>query len=167
MIHIFLQGALVAFATAMVVNADKLGAHDAIVVEFSESSSLLLDSEKDKITEWVKAMNALSPIDKVLVAAWPDQEAPKNGEKLSAQDRQLAEDRLKTLEQYIQTLGIKKISTYNMARSANWFQRVLDAPQARVRRILSPIGVPPPDVAEEYYRLHSKAKKAVLLLYLK
>lgn len=146
---------------------EKLGAQRSLTIEFVASSALLLDSEKEKLKDLIDEARTHQRVGKAYVAAWPDKEFPQNGQKLDGVDRELAAQRARVVRDFLRgQLGIPEVKTFNMSHPASWFARVLDTPEAKVKRILSPKGVPPPEVADEYYRLHAKAKKAVILLFL-
>ena len=134
-------------------------------ISFATNAVTLSAGDKSQLKELVKSAQKHGKISEVQVAVWSDNPAPREGEKLSAADRELAEKRAKSVETYLnKSLKVGKVEVYNMADRASWLARKFDTTDAELKAEIGRGGDRPMSKDEfQVFKDHGEASKAVVL----
>jgi len=107
---------------------------DITTVKFNRDSAVLSDSEKSSLRSLVEAAKANKNIDRFIVAAWSDREYPASkDQKLSKTERDLAKNRMDTIQAFLKDVGAKDVDTYSFAEHPSWLARVFNTEQAQIK----------------------------------
>lgn len=146
--------------------ARAVGAQFNTVVDFDKQSSVLDTTDADKIRTLVEEAKKGGTLDKVMVAAWPDQEFPAANQKLPKTEVELAKLRAENIrDQVKRQLGVNDVEVYNMGESANWLARALNTGDAKLKKEFVRQGAAP--MTQEQlgvFRTNAKAGKAVVMV---
>ncbi len=103
----------------------KVGPHTSII--FDAGKSNLTDESKEKLKTLTDEATLLGKIKEVQLAVWSDNSVPMKNAELSKADRELAKQRGDALNLYFKNkLNIKRVIIYNMAKNANWFEKIVE-----------------------------------------
>lgn len=146
------QAAAVANASYYVEVKFKLGE-----VELSEAS-------KNQISDLMSRAKLNGGVDSIKILSWSDEEYPsKEVVRLPKPQRDLAEARNKTIQNYVKELSAAHVSTYNMAVRPNGIQKILSTTSAKLKQSMVEAGLPTTADDPQY---PSKASHAVILISL-
>lgn len=162
------SGAGVALAHGNAKSAMKAVPHTAIT--FVDGSAMLTDSDKDSLRKLVQDARAKRTIDQVTVAAWSDNALPRQGQKLSDADRELAMNRADAIKDYLKTATeVSNVDTYNMAESSNWMARTFNTKDAELKSVFGKTGAEIPVTRDEFQVIRKEGglSKAVVTVAFK
>lgn len=130
---------------------------------FPKGAPKLTKDAKARLDKLIAQLQKRDDIKEVTVISWADQEFPSvNAGDLPKEQRDLAENRNKAIEQYLKRAGDKvTVTTHNMAERPGAFERWLSTSDARVKKSLEVSGIPNSDTS---VKTPSKASKAMVLL---
>lgn len=154
---LLLAVATTAFATSVV------GSNTT--VSFQPGASALSTESKIQLQNFVKRAKEVGRIDEVKVAAWSDNPAPKEGEELSKQDKELAAQRAASIQEYLKDLKVKAGDTYNMAERASWVSRLFHTDSAKLKEELNKDGTTKDEF--QIIKNNGEPSKVVVLALLK
>jgi len=145
-----------------------LGAKMVSEVSFDEGKSSLSDSSKEEIKAFVASARESGKIGEVKLAVWADREYPAKDTKASSGDVKLANERAKSLSNYLKKeLKVDSVSSYNMTERPNALQKFVKTPAEKVKSTIEATGAAPKTDAETgFFNQKAQAKKAVLMLYM-
>lgn len=109
------------------------------VLTFDKGVSALSADNQQKIRDLVTAIG-MENITRVEVAAWSDKEFPKKGADLAKADRDLADQRVSKINDFLKTdlnFSALDIKTFNMAETSNWLARAIRTDEAELKSIFS------------------------------
>ncbi|WP_141733455.1 OmpA family protein [Oligoflexus tunisiensis] len=115
---------------------------DITAVTFKKGSATLSKSDASSLRAVYKAVLNDNTVDKVIVAAWADEQMPSGG-KLSDAQVELADKRADAIENLLEKMGNKNVDTYNMAKDATWIGKVFETQNAEVKEAVK--GTPADD----------------------
>ncbi|MDO9181304.1 MAG: hypothetical protein Q7U04_02795 [Bacteriovorax sp.] len=151
------RGSTVTAAVAM-----KAESSDFVEIQFNKGSSLLTEDSKSALKSLINDKNFEGKIDKLLVLSWSDEEYPsKNLKTIPKVQRELAEDRNKSIKQYLTKLKNISISTFNMAERPNIISKLFQSTDSKLKNALLNAGLP---TSEDPNKYAGKASHSVILL---
>lgn len=114
-------------------------AHDATVVIFEKGEAGLSDSTKDALSQLVTTSRAAGSLRLTHVAAWSDREyADASALNFPEADRKLAAKRAAKLADFLRDeLGVRVVTTYNLADGTTRLDKAFDTADAELKDILS------------------------------
>lgn len=165
----FVQAAMANVTTETEQASKLLGAKMVSEVNFEEGKSDLTAASKEEIKAFVASARQNGKIGEVKLAVWSDREYPAKDTKASKADVKLAEDRAKTLSNYLKKdLKVDSVNAYNMTERPNALQKFVKTPTEKVKSTMEATGAAPVTEAETgVFSQKAQAKKAVLMLYMK
>jgi hypothetical protein len=102
-------------------------------VDFEKGKSSLSDAQKAELATFLAEKKAQAAIDKLVVAAWSDQDYPPNGDKLGKGAIDLAQARADAVEQALQDAQADNVEVFLMTERPNWFQKVFATEGAEIK----------------------------------
>jgi len=137
-------------------------------ITFESGKATLTSESESKILDLVKEAREAGKIDEVKVGVWSDNPAPREGEELSKDDRELAKARVKTIENYLKKQKVSDIESYNMAERASWLSRVFNTDAAAFKSETGR-GKEAPMFKEEFqiFKTNGNSSKAVIVSLVK
>jgi len=123
--------------------AHQEGAANLSEVNFEKGSFVLTAGAREALKQMTDRTKNTGEVTEIKILAWSDADYPSDSRrKLSKADRDLADQRLNSIRDYVkQELAIKNIKTYNMAERPNAFARVFDTSDARTKNTFEKAGV--------------------------
>lgn len=109
------------------------------VLHFTKGSSNLTKNEKNKLKD-VVAKIGVDNIKRIEIASWSDKDFPITGLDLPKVDRNLADDRASSIDNFLKdSLGVSvfRIRTYNMAETSNWIARMFRTDEAELKSVFA------------------------------
>ena len=144
--------------------ATKMGAVSVEEVKFSKGSANLNDSEKRALDQLVKNANK-QKVKEVRVLAWADREYPKQDEKVSDSQVNLANERGRAIKDYLHEKFSATFETYNMAERPNKLEQVLNTSDHDVKATMEKTGAAPTSQdATGLFGLKGKATHALVFV---
>ncbi len=140
--------------------------HEFAVITFKKGTSELTDSAKEELRSLVREANAAG-IEDIHVAVWSDKSFPKNNVDLPEKDRELASQRIDTLNTYLKdSLEVSDVDSYNMAEKSNFFSRAFNTKDADLKSMFTEAGAPANVEPQEFVIVQKKGgpSKAVILI---
>ena len=149
---------------------DKQSMHiDSATIEFSEGSYALTESQKSSIRDLVKKAKSTENRDWNLgVAAWADVPFPQGESEASSAQRDLADNRLKAINNFIETMDAPvDVDTYNMAEKSNWLAKLFNTEASEIKSTFAKKDMKTSTMKEKYqvYKKEGAPNKAVLVLH--
>ena len=113
------------------LNAD----HMFVVINFSANSAEISSKQKQVLRNSLdSARTDGTQLDRVIVAAWSDSALPLTSDvKLPDAAMKLADERARNIEVYLKELGAPRVDTHSMAEHANWFDRLFNTNDAKIK----------------------------------
>jgi hypothetical protein len=134
-------------------------------IKFSEGSSALTENSKAALNSVVAQTALNNEIDNVIVLSWADKEFPsKSLKKLTKDQRDLADRRNKSIEEYVKTVRDIEVDTYNMAERPNALSKWINTSDNRLKNSFLAAGLSTTAESEPY---PSKASHSVVLIKVK
>ena len=133
-------------------------------VTFDKGSFVLTETSRAALTELVRQASATGKIDDVKVLAFADAAYPSDAKKeLSKGEQDLAKKRAEAISTFLKSeLKVGDVDTYNMAERPNAIQKLVNSPEARMKRSLENAGV----TSNEGKSLFGKTSRAVVMVML-
>ena len=120
-----------ALQTALYDLADK----ESVIVSFRAGSSKLTSSQVSELRTTYNAFKDDAKVKEIVVVSYSDKPYPRSTKKnLAKADRNLAASRGDVVKKELSKFGGKNIKVYNVAESANWFERFLVTSDAQVKQ---------------------------------
>lgn len=114
-----------------------------VTLSFQTSVADLSADGQAKLRELVAGI-ASGDIDRVEVAVWSDQAFPKTGDDLPKADRDLADNRIDKVKDFLKdTLDVGSVKAYNMAETSNWLARTFRTDDAELKSVFGKEGSTP------------------------
>jgi len=111
---------------------------DLTTVKFEKGSSTLSDTERRTLRAMVTAVRDDTKIENIIVAAWSDSDFPsKEGTKLGAAEKKLADQRAEIVKSVLTELGVSNIKVYSMAEHPGWIAKTFRTDEAKVKLSLN------------------------------
>lgn len=104
-----------------------------LVVDFEKGKSALTPATKDEITTFLNQARSQQPINEVYVAAYADAVRPSDN-SLSEHQQDLARRRAANIRNYIEQTHKYDVSTFNMAKRADFISRLFAREDAKVKQ---------------------------------
>ena len=137
-------------------------AHNFVEIEFIPGSSTLSDNAKKSIDNVVEQSKQSGKIDEVMVLSWADEEFPSTQlEHLSKPQRNLADQRNKSVSDYLKYNRSLSIDTYNMAQQPNALSKFFNTSDSRLKKSFTAAGLP---TSADSHQFPSKASHSVILV---
>lgn len=138
------------------------GAHNFVELNFSQGSSSLDEDSKTALNTMMDQANQVSPLSKVLVLSWSDEEYPSAGKKkLSKAQRNLAEKRNNSIKSYLKGQRKVSVESYNMAERPNSVSKLFNTSDTKMKNAFLAAGLP--TTADSELK-ESKASHAVVMI---
>lgn len=106
---------------------------DMTTVHFGKGADALSAGDQDALKQFVNTVGHEAKLDKLIVAAWSDQEYPTKGQELSKADHKLANERGAVIKKALKNDGAKDVTVYNMAEAPGWFAKEFNTTQSLVK----------------------------------
>jgi len=107
---------------------------DTTVLTFDKGASKLTDSQTTELRATLNAVRDTNQLKEIYVVSYADADYPRaSKESLSRAQRKLADDRADNVRAKIREVGSFSITTHNMAKKANWFDKTFTTDDARVK----------------------------------
>lgn len=145
--------------------AVKAQASDFVEIKFNKGSALLTENAKSSLNLIIQQAREEGKIDEVIVLSWSDEEYPsKKLKKLPKAQKELAEKRNKSVEEYVKTMRSVDVDTYNMAERPNAISKLFNTTDSKLKNSLVAAGLPTTADPTHYA---SKASHSVILVKIK
>lgn len=101
---------------------------EVVVIGFAPSYSVLSDAEEVHIEMVMNNLKAGAPLDKLIIAAWPDEQptgAKDSSRRIKLSAQKLAEERAQAIAQFIQASAGRglRIEIRSMVRAPQWLKK--------------------------------------------
>jgi hypothetical protein len=107
---------------------------DVTTIKFGNGVSTLTANERGQLKAVVDAVRDDTKVDRVIVAAWADEELPSGKDaQLSQAARDLADLRAKNVKAVLGELGVDKVDVYSMADQPGWIAKAFNTNEAQVK----------------------------------
>jgi hypothetical protein len=106
----------------------------SIDIKFDKGTAALSSSQKGQIKSLVSAFASDGRVKDVVVAAYADENYPRERSELTKGARELATRRGDAVRDELKRAGAKEVTVYNMAEKANWFEKTFVTSDAQVKR---------------------------------
>lgn len=146
--------------------AAKVGATHYTVVNFPQGQDGLSQAELSKIRELATVAQQSGKVEEIQVLAWADREYPVDGQKVSAKDSDLADNRAVTIKEYLKNdlNSSASIESHNMAKRPGVFAELVKSDDFELKSTFEDTGAAPNDVGTRQALVGNKASKAVILV---
>lgn len=122
--------------------AASLNRNIVVTVDFTEGQRALTHTTERQIEKAIIDARKMGKVKNVEVAAWSDMKYPVQGQTLPKAQVQLADIRAKSVEKLIDRIEPKSdVSTHNMAKQPNSFQKWVNSRDAEVKKKLVNAGI--------------------------
>lgn len=149
-------------AQAEAAAAAQLDASYVSEIEFRKNTAALDIAARESLRRLVQEARKAGKIDEIKVAVWADRPYPSVGkQKLNEKERNLAYERARAIEDYLEELEVGDIDIYNMAERPNALERLMNTSDAKVKNVLESAGLSGPGTV-----LNSKTSRAVVMVVL-
>lgn len=137
-------------------------ASNHVEIAFSEGSASLTDNAKDSLRSILNEAKREGNIDEVIVLSWADQNYPsKELNKLSKEQRELANQRNKNVKEYLKTMKDVDVNSYNMAERPSAFSKLFNTADSELKNSMLEAGLSTTADKADYA---SKASHSVILI---
>ncbi|MFZ4715420.1 MAG: hypothetical protein ACOYL6_16975 [Bacteriovoracaceae bacterium] len=144
--------------------AVEAGAHNYVQIDYKEGSSHLSDDAKSSLRNVVNEAKSEGKIDEVIVLSWSDENYPsKNLNKLSKEQRGLADRRNNNVKEYLKTLNKLDVDTYNMAERPSSLSKLFNTEDTKLKTSFIRAGISTNNDSNDYA---TKASHSVILIKL-
>ena len=146
--------------------AAQLGATHYTVVNFPQGQDTLPTSELSKLRDLAVTAQEHGKVQEIQVLAWADREYPVDGQKVSAKDSDLADNRAVTIKEYLKKdlNSSADIENHNMAKRPGVFAELVKSDDFEVKSTFEDTGAAPNDVGTRQALVGNKASKAIVLI---
>jgi predicted lipoprotein with Yx(FWY)xxD motif len=146
--------------------AAQVGATHYTVVNFPQGQDTLSNAELSKLRELSATAQQHGKVQEIQVLAWADREYPVDGQKVSAKDSDLADNRAVTIKDYLKKdLNTSAdIESHNMAKRPGVFAELVKSDDFAVKSTFEDTGAAPNDVGTRQALVGNKASKAIILV---
>lgn len=142
--------------------ASEAGAKNYAEIKFYEGSSTLTEGAKDSLREVLSEARLEGKVDEVIVLSWADKNYPsKELKKLSKEQRDLADQRNKKVEEYLKAMRDVDVNTYNMAERPSSFSKLFNTADSELKSSMIEAGLSTTADKADYA---SKASHSVILI---
>jgi hypothetical protein len=136
-----------------------------VEIKFKPGSSALTNNAKESLRSVVDQARTYGRIDDLIVLSWADQEYPsKSLKKLSVGQRNLADSRNKSIEEYVKSVRTVDVDAYNMAERPNVLSKWMNTSDAKLKDSFVAAGLSTTADENQY---PSKASHSVILVKVK
>ena len=132
---IFLMTLILVFGVTA-IGGDKHKHNHKGTVTFEKGSSDLTTDDQAALKDLINGVG-LYNVDRVELAVWSDKSFPRSGTDLPKADRDLADNRITRIKDFINDLKVSTINTYNMAETTNWLARTMKTDDAELKSVFS------------------------------
>lgn len=146
--------------------AAQVGATHYTVVNFPQGQDVLSNAELSKLRELAVTAQQHGKVQEIQVLSWADREYPVDGQKVSAKDSDLADNRAVTIKEYLKNdLNTSAdIESHNMAKRPGVFAELVKSDDFEVKTTFEDTGAAPNDVGTRQALVGNKASKAIILV---
>jgi hypothetical protein len=146
-----------------------LGASDVSEIKFEKGGSALSEAQKKEIVDLVAKARSQGTLDKIELLAWADKEYPSKKAKKNMDDINMAESRIKEVQQYLKSsLGISSVDSFNMAERPNKAQKFFNTPENKLKGKAVASGAAPSEGKETgLFDLKGQSSKVIMMVFLK
>ncbi len=146
--------------------AAEVGATYYTVIDFPQGKNVVTDTQRQKLRQLAGVANARGEVKEIQVLAWPDREYPAEGQKVSANDKKLADDRLAAVKDIFKKdfQSEADIEGHNMAQRPGFFAEMVNTEDNKTKTTFENIGAAPNDVGNRQALIGNKASKAIILV---
>jgi hypothetical protein len=142
--------------------ANEVKAYNFVEVTFEAGSTSLTQSAKTALYQVLSQAKRAGKLDEAIVMSWSDEEFPsKNLKKLPKFQRDLADNRNKSVKDYIKSIQKIDVDQYNMATQPNAFSKWFNTTDAKLKNSLIAAGLPTTADNPQY---PSKASHSLILI---
>lgn len=146
--------------------AAEVGATYYTVIDFPQGKNTVTDTEKQKLRQLAGVANARGDVKEIQVLAWADREYPAEGQKVSSNDKKLADDRVAAVKDFFKKdlQSDADVDGHNMAKRPGLFAEMVNSQDNKTKSTFENIGAAPNDVGNRQALSGNKASKAVILV---
>jgi hypothetical protein len=146
--------------------AAEVGATYYTVIDFPQGKNVVTDTERQKLRQLAGVANARGDVKEIQVLAWADREYPADGQKVSSNDKKLADDRLAAVKDFFKKdlQSDADIDGHNMAQRPGFLAEMVNSEDNKTKKTFENIGAAPNDVGDRKSLIGNKASKAVILV---
>lgn len=121
-------------------------------ITFDSNSSALSESDKNALRSVVEKARSKGSISEITIAAWSDKSLPRQSQRLTDSDRDLAISRSSMVSDFLKnSLQVKAdMNTYNMAEGSNWMARMFHTSDSELKSLFSKKGAQAPVTNAEF-----------------
>lgn len=138
-----------------------------VTIQFPSGSAILSSSDRTALQKVVADARTKYSIDEIKVAAWSDFALPKQDEKLSDVEEDLAKNRLDSISTFLKDqVKANSVTTFNMAQTSNWLSRAFNTKDAELKSQFAKKGAPLPVTNAEFLVIRNEGgpSKAVVVV---
>lgn len=111
-------------------------------ISFKPGQNRLSPEATAHVQKALSDARTMGEIKNIEIVTWSDKDYPTHGQKLSAREVNLSNERAKTLQKLVdQAAPWSSVKTFNMAKQPNAFQKWIDTRDAHVKEKLVSAGV--------------------------
>lgn len=150
--------------------AKLMGYTEATEIEYKKGSKSLTTDEKKELDDLVSKAATKGEIAEVKVLAWSDKEYPAEGQEVSKKDKNLAEDRAKTVKEYLKSkhhLAGSKLESFNMAERPSSLEKIFKTSDYKVKTAATGNGESPTQEQLNFLKTNAKTSTALILVQVK
>lgn len=123
-----------------------------VTITFDNKSAVLTESDKTALRGVVEKARNKGVLTEVTVASWSDKVLPRQSQRLTDADRDLAIARSSVVADYLKNVLLVKadVDTYNMAEASNWMARTFRTSDSELKSLFSKKGMQAPVTNAEF-----------------
>jgi len=117
----------------------------SVTLMFDKGSANLSAASQESLRNLVTTIG-MANISRAEVAAWSDKDFPRTGSDLAKADRDLADQRVTKINDYLKSnlnFSAMNIKNFNMAETSNWLARTFRTDEAELKSVFSKEAVAP------------------------
>jgi hypothetical protein len=142
------------------------GGGQYVVIDFGKGGKMLSAADKEKLRNLTSRAPHNGKIAEYEVLAWSDREYPKEGQKATSQEVDLAQGRAEAIKDFMKRdlNTTESVKDHNMAQRPGTFAEMFKSEDYKTKNVFEGTGAAPSDHASAINKLENKASKAVIFV---
>ncbi len=144
----------------------QVGGGHFVVVDFAKGGKSLDEADKEKLRRLTSQAPHNGKIAEYEVLAWADREYPKEGQKATSQEVDLAQDRAESIKDFMKKdlKTTESVNNHNMAKRPGTIGELFKSSDYKTKTAFEGTGAAPSDQASVIEKIENKASKAVIFV---
>ncbi len=137
-----------------------------VVVDFAKGGRTLDAADKEKLRNLTSQAPHNGKVAEYEVLAWADREYPREGQKATSQEVDLAQGRADTIKDFMKKdlSTTESVNAHNMAKRPGTVAELFKTGDYKTKNIFQGTGAAPDDHASVFGKIENKASKAVIFV---